>query len=82
VLTRITDLKMLKALAFAIAPSITKPIHTHDITGEVGVSIGGVTYPNDGETVEELLERADRAMYCAERAGHVSCALSDIYEQM
>ena len=33
------------------------------------VSVGLVTYPQDGERVGELLERADEAMYRSKRGG-------------
>jgi diguanylate cyclase (GGDEF)-like protein len=33
------------------------------------VSVGVVTCPDDGETIDELLERADAAMYRSKRAG-------------
>jgi diguanylate cyclase (GGDEF)-like protein len=37
--------------------------------GRLTVSIGVSGYPEDGESVEELLEAADAALYCAKRRG-------------
>lgn len=38
----------------------------------VGMSIGAALYPNDGATPEELLKRADSAMYKAKKSGKKS----------
>ena len=32
-------------------------------------SIGISVYPDDGDTVEKLIEKADKAMYCAKNMG-------------
>ncbi len=40
-----------------------------DVPIRTSVSVGLVTYPDDGETVDALLERADAAMYGSKRAG-------------
>ena len=36
---------------------------------DLSVSIGISTYPNDGNTFEELYKHADEALYCAKRSG-------------
>jgi len=38
-------------------------------TLQVGMSIGAAIYPNDGDTPQELMQRADDAMYRAKRNG-------------
>jgi GGDEF domain-containing protein len=35
----------------------------------LSVSLGAVAYPQDGETVEDLLRAADRKLYCMKRLG-------------
>ena len=41
---------------------------TGDVTG-IGYSAGIALYPDDGTTVEEIIGRADEAMYAAKREG-------------
>lgn len=38
-------------------------------TVQIGASIGVSVYPNDAETLDLLIERADQAMYHVKRAG-------------
>jgi GGDEF domain-containing protein len=53
--------------ASKVAESITSGIHAIRIDGVaepvLGASVGIATYPNDGETCDELLVRADEDMY-------------------
>lgn len=45
------------------------PFEGHDLA--VGVSIGIACFPEDGATEDELLKKADQAMYAAKRASRV-----------
>jgi diguanylate cyclase (GGDEF)-like protein/PAS domain S-box-containing protein len=47
--------------------TIAEPLRVDDDTVAVGASIGIAFYPHDGKTSEELLSRADAAMYLAKR---------------
>lgn len=49
--------------------SLSRPIHTHNLTLSLGVSIGCAFYPEDGRTEKELLKRSDDAMYLAKSLG-------------
>ncbi len=40
-----------------------------ELSSPVTVSIGVASYPGDGETIEQLIQSADQAMYCAKREG-------------
>lgn len=40
------------------------------------VSIGAALYPQDGHTVDEILSRADHAMYESKKAGKNRCTLA------
>jgi diguanylate cyclase (GGDEF)-like protein/PAS domain S-box-containing protein len=54
-------------LAETMLRTIAEPLHVDNDTVVVGASIGIAFYPYDGNTAEELLSRADAAMYCAKR---------------
>lgn len=45
------------------------PLPVHDAIIATTVSIGGASFPEDGRTVDNLMLRADNAMYRAKRAG-------------
>ena len=47
----------------------SEPIILGGAVMQVSASIGVAIYPQDGETVEQLLRRADQAMYAAKQAG-------------
>jgi diguanylate cyclase (GGDEF)-like protein/PAS domain S-box-containing protein len=47
--------------------TIAEPLRIDNDTVAVGASIGIAFYPHDGRTAEELLSRADAAMYLAKR---------------
>jgi two-component system, cell cycle response regulator len=48
----------------------TKFVHVESTNeGHVSVSIGVATCPEDGRTPSQLVEAADRALYCAKRSG-------------
>jgi diguanylate cyclase (GGDEF)-like protein len=49
--------------------ALLDPVATHGQTFSVGLSIGIATYPRDGTDMEDLVKRADIAMYRAKAAG-------------
>ncbi len=49
----------------SLAPPILVNEHELDVTASMGISV----FPDGGSAAEELLRNADRAMYCAKRAG-------------
>jgi diguanylate cyclase (GGDEF)-like protein/PAS domain S-box-containing protein len=64
----LTDPEQLAARAFAIAESVIRPIQIGPTVAEVGVNIGGALYPLHATGVDELLEKADQAMYRAKQS--------------
>lgn len=58
-----------EAVLRKIIAEVSNPITTEDPTLQVGASIGIAFCPHDGSSIQELLGRADFAMYAAKRAG-------------
>ncbi len=63
------DTGILEQRAAAVADSVTRRFHIGDLSGAVGVNIGGATFPRDGRTEHNLLKTADQNMYQAKQAG-------------
>jgi diguanylate cyclase (GGDEF)-like protein len=59
-------------LARRIAAAIAEPFAVENVTAELGVGIGIAIAPNDGVRADELVRRADRALYRAKAAGRSS----------
>jgi diguanylate cyclase (GGDEF)-like protein/PAS domain S-box-containing protein len=60
---------LLEARAGVIADHVCRPFSADGITGEVGISIGGVIASSSGEKEARLVDLADKAMYEAKRRG-------------
>ena len=56
-------------LARRIAAAVAEPFVIDGVTAEFGVGIGVAVTPNDGTDPEELVRRADRALYRAKATG-------------
>ena len=54
-------------LARRLTAALSAPIGLGEVVKSVGVSIGVAFHPGDGETTEQLLTRADEALYSAKR---------------
>lgn len=52
-----------------IVERISHPIQVDDLEIHIGTSLGIAYFPTDGESMEELVRRADLALYEAKRAG-------------
>jgi diguanylate cyclase (GGDEF)-like protein/PAS domain S-box-containing protein len=64
-----TDLSAASALAWKIQQTCTQPFVLNQETVRVTASVGIAQFPQHGDTVVELLRRADAAMYLAKRSG-------------
>jgi diguanylate cyclase (GGDEF)-like protein len=56
-------------VARKIIDSLARPIDYKGNVCQVGASIGGAVYPDDGETMDEISKAADIAMYRVKHAG-------------
>ena len=61
--------EMVDEVAHRILVAIGKPITTHGIEEKISASLGIAIYPEDGETLEILIKRADTAMYEVKKIG-------------
>jgi diguanylate cyclase (GGDEF)-like protein len=59
-------------LARRIAATVAEPFVVENVTADIGVGIGIAIAPDDGVDPDELLRRADRALYRAKTAGRSS----------
>jgi len=70
---RVSNPNLLAARAAAIVESVEQPFRIENVSGMIGVNIGGSIHPRDGNTEEDLLAVADRNMYRAKRSEQPYC---------
>lgn len=66
-LTDVEDEKAASIVAEKLLDALKEPIHVQNIPCVLGVSIGIAFFPKDGKQGDELLHRADEAMYQIKR---------------
>jgi len=64
-----TDQSGIKEVGNRIKKAFSVPFIVDDATIDVSVSLGGCSYPKDGETPEVLIKKADIAMFKAKSLG-------------
>jgi GGDEF domain-containing protein len=57
------------SVARRIIEQVSEPLEIDALAVRIGISVGSARAPHDGETADELLRSADRAMYEAKRRG-------------
>ena len=65
----ITDVEHVKQIASTLITEVNEYCPYKDEKCHVGVSIGISFYPEHGESIEELMQRADKAMYNIKKMG-------------
>lgn len=72
ILPGLSDTESIKQIAERIRSGVLKPMTIDDKSVGIGVSIGVSVYPQDAQTAEELISKADMAMYQAKESGRNS----------
>lgn len=57
------EVSTLDRVAERLINAVEEPIHLHDTTVQLSASVGAALYPDDAESFEALLGRADERMY-------------------
>ena len=60
-----------------IVDRLSEPMRFGDLSVSIGASVGVARFPTDGETDDELLRKADWALYRAKKGGRGSVCLYD-----
>jgi diguanylate cyclase (GGDEF)-like protein/PAS domain S-box-containing protein len=75
--TGLRDSQAALSLARKLLHSVSQPFVLEGRTVQTAASIGIAMYPTDGELPEDLLRKADKAMYLAKGRGGSNCQLYD-----
>lgn len=73
ILSESSGISAVLALGEKLIASISEPIQLEQAAVRVGASIGAAIYPDDGATSDQVLARADQAMYVAKSQGKGVC---------
>ncbi|ATG90141.1 bifunctional diguanylate cyclase/phosphodiesterase [Methylomonas koyamae] len=69
IMGELQDINSIERVAQAILRTMTAPFQLKDERCYVSVSIGIALYPDDAANLEDLLKKADQAMYAAKKMG-------------
>lgn len=75
--TDLHDEQAAVVLARKLVQSISQPFVFEGLTVKTAASIGIARYPDSSETAEDLLRKADKAMYLAKKGGGDHCRVYD-----
>jgi diguanylate cyclase (GGDEF)-like protein len=65
--------KTIENLAKRLIESVARPYHIDKVEIRIGVSIGCAFGPIDGQSVDDLIQKADMALYQAKNEGRGTC---------
>ncbi|TDJ41369.1 MAG: EAL domain-containing protein [Gammaproteobacteria bacterium] len=77
IITGMEEEKAVTRVCERIVAAIVKPIVVERLEHAVGASIGVALFPEDGQSVDELVMKADSAMYRAKESGGAGFAFFD-----
>jgi len=63
---------VVQAVADRVSDAVAKPVSLRERTVEITISVGSSVFPFEARDVEELMSRADAAMYAHKRRGAVA----------
>lgn len=69
IMSSVPDLDIVEKVAANLVEQISESIQVDNNEVNIGASLGIALYPRDGNTPEELISQADRAMYQVKAAG-------------
>jgi diguanylate cyclase (GGDEF)-like protein/PAS domain S-box-containing protein len=69
ILSEVDDTRNVERVAQCILKILAEPFQLGDEKGYISASIGITLYPNDAQSIEDLLKNADQAMYVAKNQG-------------
>lgn len=76
VITSARDRRGVEMVASKLLEECTRPLEFSGNLHSLGVSLGIALYPDDGENIEELVNKADSAMYTVKRSSKNSYAFA------
>lgn len=68
-LIHVKDVEAVKSIAQRVVDTLCLPMEISGKKIAVGASIGIAIFPEEGTTLEELIQKADKAMYMVKRSG-------------
>ncbi len=72
-LPEISKLNMISEVVSKVRTCLSKPYTFENYTIHITASVGCAMYPSDGKTYDDLIKRADNAMYGAKGVGATAC---------
>jgi diguanylate cyclase (GGDEF)-like protein len=77
ILRQVSSVEAINEIAQRIIESLQRPVNIAGRDHQVRASIGITRFPEDGNTIEELLRNADLAMYQAKHSGRARAVFFD-----
>lgn len=81
ILSRLNERDEADAVAHKIIEMVSSPYHINDNSHHLSASIGVACFPDDGNSVEDLMRRADAAMYRSKHNGRAQVAFFNIKDE-